>query len=330
MFTAGSQGGQPPHDLAANYQEEGRGVMRSRRSASGTPVAQESRLQQGRRRSMQTFQSHMANEKNFTSVLGGIEMEDPHPHTTIFEPLLQLPWPFLLRLKVNAFAVPLGLASQAQLWGAMSRSSLLESALGRGIPDVVQYLYWGLALVVMVIFSVGYFLKTMLYWGAFKREWAHPVRSNFVFTPLLASLTLLAAVPPEVIDALHPSTDVPLPVFLILSGLLLSLEMVSYGKWLFNQTRSLSNANPSYQLAVVGNFLVATLGSQVSGTESVELACREISLFFFAIGSLYLLLVFFAIQQNSADIVEHPSSADAQLSVDPTADTSTDHGVDGK
>ncbi|CBJ31279.1 conserved unknown protein [Ectocarpus siliculosus] len=143
-------------------------------------------------------------------------------------------------------------------------------------------------------------------------------------------MTLTAAVPPKVVHALHPSTDVPLPAFMILSGLVLYLEMASYGKWLFNQTRSLSRANPSYQLAVVGNFLVASLGTQVSGTESVELACREISLFFFAVGCLYLLLVFFAIQHNSADNVEHPSVAAARLSVDPTPDTSTDHRVDGR
>ncbi|CAB1107941.1 unnamed protein product [Ectocarpus sp. CCAP 1310/34] len=170
----------------------------------------------------------------------------------------------------------------------------------------------------------------MLYSGAVRREWAHPIRSNFVFAPLLASMTLTAAVPPKVAHALHPSTDVPLPAFMILSGLVLYLEMASYGKWLFNQTRSLSRANPSYQLAVVGNFLVASLGTQVSGTESVELACREISLFFFAVGFLYFLLVFFAIQHNSADNIEHPSGAAARLSVDPTADTSTDHRVDGR
>ncbi|CAM9646395.1 unnamed protein product [Ectocarpus sp. 6 AP-2014] len=329
MFAANRRG-QLPHDLAADLQQEGQGEIRSRRSTNGGLVAQASRLQQGRRRSMQTFQSHMATEKNFTSVLKGIELEDPRPNTTQIDPQLQLPWPFLLRLKVNTFAIPLGLSSQAQLWGSLSRSSLLESALGCGIPDVIQQIYWVLALSLLAVIALGYFLKAMLYSGAVRREWAHPIRSNFVFTPFLASMTLTAAVPPKVIHALHPSTDVPLPAFMILTGLVLYLEMASYGKWLFNQTRSLSRANPSYQLAVVGNFLVASLGTQVSGTESVELACREISLFFFAVGCLYLLLVFFAIQHNSADNVEHPSGAAARLSVDPTPDTSTDHRVDGR
>ena len=35
---------------------------------------------------------------------------------------------------------------------------------------------------------------------------------------------------------------------------------------------------------------------QVSGGRAIEMACEEISLFFFAVGILYLLLVFFAIQ----------------------------------
>lgn len=62
--------------------------------------------------------------------------------------------------------------------------------------------------------------------------------------------------------AVHPSTDVPLVAFLAFSALVLYLETASYGKWLFNQTSGLNRANPSYQLAVVGNFLVATLGTK--------------------------------------------------------------------
>lgn len=61
----------------------------------------------------------------------------------------------------------------------------------------------------------------------------------------------------------HPGTDAPMPAFLFLATLVLMLEMAVYGKWLFVQTRSLRRANPSYQLAVIGNFLVATLGTRV-------------------------------------------------------------------
>ena len=45
---------------------------------------------------------------------------------------------------------------------------------------------------------------------------------------------------------------------------MLYLEMALYGKWLFDQETSLKRANPSYQIAVVGNFLLASVGSKVS------------------------------------------------------------------
>lgn len=32
--------------------------------------------------------------------------------------------------------------------------------------------------------------QAVLYWGAVKREWAHPIRSSFLFFPLLTSMTL--------------------------------------------------------------------------------------------------------------------------------------------
>lgn len=53
-------------------------------------------------------------------------------------------------------------------------------------------------------------------------------------------------------------------MFMVLSVIVLYLEIASYGKWLFNETGGLSRANPSYQLAVVGNFIIAGLGTRVS------------------------------------------------------------------
>lgn len=78
--------------------------------------------------------------------------------------------------------------------------------------------------------------------------------------------------PPSVAQGLtpEPGTGVTLTTFVILSGLLLYFEMASYGKWLFNQTNGLSRANPSYQLAVVGNFVVASLGTRVRTPRGVN------------------------------------------------------------
>lgn len=58
---------------------------------------------------------------------------------------------------------------------------------------------------------------------------------------------------------------------------------------------------PSRVALASPSFFVAScpklpLNQQVSGSESIDMACGEISLLFFAVGILYLLLVFFAIQ----------------------------------
>lgn len=42
--------------------------------------------------------------------------------------------------------------------------------------------------------------QALLYWGAVKREWAHPIRSSFVFTPLLTSVALVAGEPRTLMD----------------------------------------------------------------------------------------------------------------------------------
>ena len=69
--------------------------------------------------------------------------------------------------------------------------------------------------------------------------------------------------------ALHPDSDVPLWTLIFFGALMLYLEMSLYGKWLFDQGTSLKQANPSYQIGVVGNFLVASLGSNVSSEDTI-------------------------------------------------------------
>ena len=69
--------------------------------------------------------------------------------------------------------------------------------------------------------------------------------------------------------ALHQGTDVPMPVLVVFGVIMLYLEMSLYGKWLFDHGTSLKQANPSYQIAVVGNFLVASLGSNVSSEDTI-------------------------------------------------------------
>lgn len=52
-------------------------------------------------------------------------------------------------------------------------------------------------------------------------------------------------------------------VFIVLGTLVFVLETKVYRRWLFNVTTSISRANPAYQLAVVGNFILAVMGVRV-------------------------------------------------------------------
>ena len=72
------------------------------------------------------------------------------------------------------------LCHQAQLWGALSRSELVTSALGVAIPSVVQSVFWGLALELLVVIAVGYFCKVRVF--VFARQ-----RGLFVCGSILAS-----------------------------------------------------------------------------------------------------------------------------------------------
>ena len=78
-------------------------------------------------------------------------------------------------------------------------------------------------------------------------------------------------------------------LFFVVMTPLLVLELYLYGAWMYSQKRTLRSGNPAYQLALVGNFVGANLAAQVG--------LDEIGLFFFAVGTLYYLLVFISIYQ---------------------------------
>ncbi|CAM9863246.1 unnamed protein product, partial [Ascophyllum nodosum] len=237
-----------------------------------------------------------------------VEMKMRQPNETFIEIPREPFCPFLMQVAINTFAVPLGLSSQAHLWGSLSRSLLMTSALGvhAGLLDTVQWFFWALSLVLLIVVTLLYMAKVALYRDAVKREWAHPVQSSYGTIPILTALTLIAGEPRTIREALHPGTEVTFPVFIFCICVLLYLEMTLYGRWLFDQATSLEKANPAYQIAVVGNFLLASLGTKVSGSNGVETACAEISLMFFAVGILYQLTVFMAIQQSSARNIALP------------------------
>ena len=58
---------------------------------------------------------------------------------------------------ISSFLDPV--CRQAQLWGALANSSLVMSALGRAIPEVVQWVFWVLGLALLIVTAIGYAFK---------------------------------------------------------------------------------------------------------------------------------------------------------------------------
>ena len=87
-------------------------------------------------------------------------------------------------------------------------------------------------------------------------------------------------------------------LFFVIMAPYFFLDLYLYGAWMYSRKRSLRSGNPTYQLAVIGNFFGANVASRVGE--------REVSLMLLAIGTVFYLLVFISIYQAiSRDNVHH-------------------------
>ncbi|KAK9143660.1 hypothetical protein Syun_013060 [Stephania yunnanensis] len=192
-------------------------------------------------------------------------------------------WPFLLRFPINCFGISLGLSSQAILWRALASSP--ATAFLR-IPLHINLVLWILSLLVLFFISMTYTLKCVFYFEAVRREYFHPVRTNFFFAPWIVCMFLAIGTPPMISpNQPHPALwcTFMAPVFL--------LELKIYGQWLSGGKRRLSKvANPSTHLSVVGNFVGAILASKAGWQEPAK--------FFWAVGFAHYLVVFVTLYQR--------------------------------
>jgi tellurite resistance protein TehA-like permease len=136
----------------------------------------------------------------------------------------------------------------------------------------------------MVIFFV-YILKSIHFFEAVRREFQHPVRINFFFTPWIAGMFLALGVPLRFAKSIHPA------VWCVLMAPVVSLELKIYGQWLSGGDRRLSKvANPSTHLSVVGNFVGSILAATVGW--------KEPAIFFWAVGLAHYLVLFVTLYQR--------------------------------
>ncbi|CAB4271385.1 unnamed protein product [Prunus armeniaca] len=177
-------------------------------------------------------------------------------------------WPFLLRYPVSSFSICLGVSSQAILWKTLPTSASTKFLHLSLIPNLVL---WCISVALVAVVACIYLLKAILYFEAVRREYYHPVRVNFFFSPWIALLFLALGVPPSFANNLYPA------LWYILMTPILCLELKIYGQWMSGGQRRLSKvANPVNHLAIVGNFVGALLGA--------SMGLKEGPIFFFAVG----------------------------------------------
>lgn len=146
---------------------------------------------------------------------------------------------------------------------------------------------WSLALLILLLVSLAYALKTAFFFEAVRREYFHPVRVNFFFAPWIASMFLVIAAPPSLAAAARPHPA----VWCALVAPVCLLELKIYGQWLSGGKRRLCKlANPSSHLSVVGNFVGAVLAVRVGWVEAAK--------FFWAVGIAHYLCVFVTLYQR--------------------------------
>ncbi|XP_020574994.1 S-type anion channel SLAH2-like [Phalaenopsis equestris] len=191
-------------------------------------------------------------------------------------------WPFLLRFPVSSFGMCLGVSSQAMLWKTFAKSSSLSFL---NVSTDVNLVLWFIALALIVLVATIYSLKIIFYFEAVKREYFHPVRINFFFSPWIACLFLAIGVPQQV------TKNLPCSLWYVLMAPILCLELKIYGQWMSGGERRLSKvANPSNHLSILGNFVGALLGA--------SMGLKEGPVFFFAVGLAHYIVLFVTLYQR--------------------------------
>ncbi|KAI5011729.1 hypothetical protein ZWY2020_013866 [Hordeum vulgare] len=218
----------------------------------------------------------------YFAALRGPELDEVRDYEDILLPKDEV-WPFLLRFPIGCFGVCLGLGSQAILWGALAASPAMGFLR---VTPMINVAVWLLATAVLVATSVTYALKCVFYFEAIRREFFHPVRVNFFFTPSIAAMFLAIGLPQAFAPArLHPA------VWCAFVAPLFALELKIYGQWLSGGKRRLCKvANPSSHLSVVGNFVGAILAARVGWEEAGK--------FLWAIGVSHYIVVFVTLYQR--------------------------------
>jgi tellurite resistance protein len=162
------------------------------------------------------------------------------------------------------FAMIMGLGGLTVAWART------EAILGLGIR-ISPWLLGAVTLLFFLVFAL-YVAKTLKYRDTVAKEWAHPVKMNFV-PALSISLILLG------IAWLPVHREFSFVLWSVGSVLHLILTLYAMTQWIHHTKFEIAHLNPAWFIPVVGNVLVPIAG--------VAHAPVEVSWFFFSIGLVF-------------------------------------------
>ncbi|KAH8967439.1 hypothetical protein BDL97_03G078000 [Sphagnum fallax] len=233
----------------------------------------------------------------YFDALEGPELEKPKDSEDLLLPSDEL-WPFLLRFPIGVFRISLGLGCQSILWRDLHELQCMQRFVY--VPYVISEVIWWLALATLLLLTIIYIAKCVVYYEAVRREFYHPVRVNYFFTPWITALFLAQTVPQYLSFNTTTSTKSTTPLQLsgpspalwcVVMTPILALDLKLYGQWLSGGERRLSKvANPSTHMSVVGNFAGAKVAALVGW--------REAAILFWAVGLAHYLVLFVTLYQR--------------------------------
>lgn len=176
----------------------------------------------------------------------------------------QLPAPRLKFFPISWFAMIMGLSGLTIAWERAEEILQLPFHLA---PTLL-----GLATLAFLVLAALYGVKLLKYLEAVKKEWAHPIKMNFIPTFSIALLLLSVAWLP-----FSNTYSQILWLFGTATQLLLTLYIISW--WVHHTHFEITHLNPAWFIPVVGNILVPIAG--------IQHAPIEISWFFFSLGLMF-------------------------------------------
>ncbi|MCD6432557.1 MAG: SLAC1 anion channel family protein, partial [Sulfurimonas sp.] len=186
----------------------------------------------------------------------------------------------LQHMPIQLFAVVMGLSGFAIMF-----------AKAYHLLDMPYWIYATILFIDTVVFLViftAYMFKVLLYTEAVKKEFKHPIKSSFAAAISISFLLLSIAY-----YDFAPTLSVLLWYIGAPLQLLFTLYVMNY--WIHSDLK-IVHSNPAWFIPIVGNVLVPIIG--------VEAAPMGISLFFFALG-MFFWIVLFTITLNRV-IFHHP------------------------